>query len=107
MAFVCLECCKSFKREYDLLPKDYPVELKCPNCGGTTYNFGRHFKPPKSTDKKQWDKIRFLFENGFRFQKIRIDDSHQHTVPYPKTLTEAKEFIKKYKEYALKYTKET
>ena len=57
MAFACLECCKSFKRKYKLIPKEYPSELPCPNCGGISYNLGRHFKAPKKTDKKQWDKL--------------------------------------------------
>ena len=70
MAFTCLECCKSFKRPYELIQKEYPSKLPCRNCGGISYNLGRHFKAPKKTDKKQWNKIRFLIENGFRFQKI-------------------------------------
>ena len=98
----CLECCKSFKREYKLIPREYPSELPCPNCGGTAYNLGRHFKAPKKTDKKQWNKIQFLVKNGFRFQKIRIGSGDHDTVPYPDTLEEAKEFVIKYKDYAIK-----
>ena len=100
MAFACLECCKSFKREYEPKPNEYPSELPCPNCGGVAYNLGRHFKAPKKTDKKQWEKIRFLIENGFRFQKIRNGTRHHDTVSYPETLEEAKEFVVKYKDYA-------
>ena len=102
LAFACLECCKSFKREYKLIQKGYPSELYCPNCGGIAYNLGRHFKAPKKTDNKQWDKIRFLVKNGFRFQKIRIGTGHHDTVSYPETLEEAKEFVVKYKDYAIK-----
>lgn len=101
MAFACLECCKSFKREYKLLPIEYPKELPCPNCGGISYNLGRHFKAPKRTDKKQWVKIRFLVENGFRFQKIRVGPDHHDTVQYPETLEEAKEFVVKYRDHAI------
>ncbi len=101
MAFACLECCKSFKREYKLLPKDYPSELPCPECGGVSYNFGRHFKAPRKTDKKQWEKIRFLLEHGFRFQKVRTEKNSLESVPYPKTMAEAKEFVEKYNEFAL------
>ena len=101
MAFACLDCNKSFKREFNL-SKECPMELKCPNCGGIAYNYGRHFKAPKKTDKKQWEKISFLHEHGFRFQKIRIGSGHHEVVPYPETLEEAKEFVIKYKEYAFK-----
>jgi DNA-directed RNA polymerase subunit RPC12/RpoP len=101
MAFACLECHKSFKRAYNL-DKECPETLRCPNCGGTAYNFGRHFKAPKKTDKKQWEKIHFLFEHGFRVQKIRTDSGHHDTVAYPEKLEEAKNFVAKYKDYAIK-----
>ncbi|MCW8877835.1 MAG: hypothetical protein OQK04_06255 [Kangiellaceae bacterium] len=106
MAFACLDCCKSFKRESNVTPSEFPLELKCPNCGSVAHSFGRHFKAPKATDKKQWDKIRFLFEHGFRFQKIRIgkNQTHHDTVPYPETMEQAREFVMKYKDYAIKST---
>ena len=100
MSFACFDCCKSFKREYQIASGSYFDELKCPHCGGVAYNFGRHFKAPKSTDQKQWVKIRFLFDHGLRFQKIRVGSSHHSVVHYPKTLEEAKEFVVKYKDYA-------
>jgi len=100
MAFACFSCCKSFKRELDLA-EECPMMLRCPECGGSAHNFGRHFKAPKKLDKKQWDNIRFLFEHGFRFQKIRVNIDHHDTVPYPETLEEAKEFVVTYKDYAI------
>ncbi|MBW4533462.1 MAG: hypothetical protein KME09_05945 [Pleurocapsa minor HA4230-MV1] len=105
VSFACLKCCKSFKREYQIVSKNYFDTLKCPNCGDNAHNFGRHFKAPKSTDKKQWEKIRFLFDNGFIFQKIRIGSSHHDIVTYPKTLKDAKNFVIKYKKYALNQPK--
>jgi len=101
MAFACFDCCKSFKREF-VLTDGVPKELTCPNCGGISHNFGRHFKAPKITDKKQWSKVKFLFDNGFRFQKIRVGSGEKDVVPYPKTLEQAKEFVVKYKKYAIK-----
>ena len=92
-AFVCLECRKSFKRNCDTT--EYVNELTCPDCGKTAYNFGRNFHVPKMSDQQQWKKIKFLFDNGFSFQKVH-DESGQ-SVPYPKTLEEAKEFVNKYK----------
>ena len=101
MSFACFTCNKSFKREFNL-SQECPKVLKCPDCSGSAYNFGRHFKAPKKSDKKQWKKIHFLFEHGFRFQKIRSGSGHHDTVPYPDTLEQAKEFVLKYRKFALK-----
>ncbi|PLK47447.1 hypothetical protein C0V76_17495 [Uliginosibacterium sp. TH139] len=101
MAFACLSCCKSFKRELNL-SQECPAELPCPDCGGPAHNFGRHFKSPKRTDAKQWLKIRYLFSHGFRFQKIRVGPRHHDVVPYPETLEAAREFVEKYKAYAVR-----
>jgi hypothetical protein len=100
MAFACLRCCKSFKRHCEL-SAGIPEELPCPECGGLAHNFGRHFKAPKKTDVRQWEKVRFLFGHGFRFQKIRTGPGHHDTVAYPETLEEAKEFVVKYKQYSV------
>lgn len=100
MAFACLDCCKSFKREF-ILTERRPNELVCPECRGAAYNFGRHFKAPKKSDKKQWAKVRYLFDHGFRFQKIRLNPNSFDSVPYPETLSQAKEFVEKYKKFAI------
>ena len=76
-----------------------PQELPCAECGGPTHNLGRHFKAPRKSDLRQWEKIRFLLAHGFRFQKIRVN-SQDESVPYPETLDEAKEFVVKYRAYA-------
>ena len=101
MSFACLKCRKAFKRHCDSLPKDYPSELPCLECKDVSYNLGRNFKPPKKSDIKQWEKVAYLVEHGFRFQKIRTEPGSQDTVPYPKDLEESKEFVVKYKEYAI------
>ena len=88
-AFACLNCRKSFKRTYSEDSK------KCPHCGENAINLGRHFKPPKRSDDEQWEKVQFLIDNGFAFHKI-YDDNGEH-IPYPKTLSEAKEFVITYK----------
>ena len=44
----------------------------------------------------------FLFDHGFRFQKIRLNSLVDDTVEYPETLEQAKEFVIKYKDYAIK-----
>ena len=105
MSYACFECCKAFKREYKL--GSNVQELPCPQCGRSAYNLGRHFKPPKKKDTNQWEKVRFLVEHGFRFQKIRTGSGHQETVPYPETLEEAREFVVKYKDYAISNSKQS
>ena len=100
IAFACLQCCKSFKRDTDIT-KGFIKELKCPECGGVSYNVGRHFKAPKKTDTKQWNKVAYLIKHGFHFQKIYDQDHDGQSVPYPDTLQEAKKFVIKYKRYAI------
>jgi len=76
--------------------------MPCPECGQLSYNYGRHFKPPKKSDKKQWAKVRFLFEHGFRYQKIRNNpDDYYETEPYPDTLQQAKEFVIKFQVFSV------
>jgi DNA-directed RNA polymerase subunit RPC12/RpoP len=99
LSYACLDCRKSFKRLVNPLD-EVPEKLPCPDCGKPKINLGRHFKPPKKSDTKQWAKVKFLVEHGFRFQKIQVDSGHHDTVPYPESLEEAKEFVVKYKEFA-------
>ena len=74
--------------------------MTCPNCGADAVRLGRHFKPPKRSDDKQWAKVRFLWENGFRFQKICPEPNSIESIPYPRTLEEAKSFVLDYAEHA-------
>ncbi len=97
-SFACFKCQKAFKREVEI--GKIKKSLICPNCAGKAYNLGRHFKPPKKSDKQQWKKVKYLYENGFSFRKIWICDEKGRVienVTYPKTLHEAKEFVEKYK----------
>jgi hypothetical protein len=100
ISFACLRCCKSFKRAVDIT-QGWQRELPCPECGGSSYNVGRHFKPPNKSDKQQWEKVAYLLEHGFHFQKIHDQEHGGQNVPYPKTLKDAKEFVLKYKRYAI------
>ena len=51
-------------------------------------------------DWAQWAKVQFLWERGFRFQKIRVNPNSLESIPYPKTLKAAKSFVVDYAEYA-------
>jgi DNA-directed RNA polymerase subunit RPC12/RpoP len=89
--YACLECRKAFKRHDD----PDALTMKCPECGGTAHRTSRRFKPPKRSDLKQWQKVRFLLEHGFRFFTVR--DQSGRYMRYPSTLDEAREFVRKYR----------
>jgi hypothetical protein len=103
MSFVCFECKTSTMRYYNVSPAEYPKSSDCPVCGNVTINLGRNFKPPKKSDSAQWKKVKFLVDNGFVFQKIRVERNSMHSIPYPETLSEAKEFVVKYRKWAVKH----
>ncbi|GAB3030468.1 hypothetical protein GCM10027285_11360 [Oleiagrimonas citrea] len=98
ISYACLDCRKAFKRPVHL--QNMPEHAPCPECGGPMHDFGRHFKAPRQDDIKQWKKVRFLIEHGFRFQKIRTGPGHHDTVPYPDTLEEARTFVVTYRRFA-------
>ena len=54
----------------------------------------RKFKAPPASDLKQWAKVRFLADHGFRFGSIV--DAKGFRVPYPGTLQEAHIFVREY-----------
>ena len=99
LAYACTTCRRSFKRPGGAAA---PRERVCPHCGGTAKEMGRHFKAPRATDLDQWEKVRFLIENGFPFHRIYDKRRGGGIVAYPKTLTEAKGFVRKYSDYAIR-----
>ncbi|WP_074206395.1 hypothetical protein [Parasphingorhabdus marina] len=77
--YACFRCRKSFKRASRV-----EAVLPCPNCGGPSIGLTRKFKPPKSTDAKQWKKVEALVRHGFLFWSL--------SEPYPETLEEVPAF---------------
>jgi hypothetical protein len=55
----------------------------------------RRFKPPAKSDLAGWRKVEYLVHHGFYFQSFGF-------ARYPKTLAEAREFVKKYKQHAMR-----
>ena len=102
MSFVCLKCKTSNKRHFNSPPCDYPRTMTCPVCKEQAVNLGRNFKAPRKNDVAQWKKVEYLIEHGFNFQKIRLDSNSLKSIPYPRTLAEAKVFVVKYRQYAWK-----
>ena len=107
---VCLNCRKAFNISSDFTAH---VPEKCPECSGKLLMFNHKFKPPKQSDIQAWKVVAFLYEHGFYYQHIQKDlpDEILKNMPisdryveYPNSLSEAKEFINKYKNQARKRT---
>ena len=85
----CLHCRKSFKKPASTSPRT------CPECTGELTRLSRKFKAPKARDTAQWAKVKFLVEHGFLFYSVYEQaGAGEVRVPYPKTLEEAREFVK-------------
>lgn len=89
---VCLNCRIAFSSGMDY---NDVRESKCTQCNEQMILVNHKFKPPKKADVAGWKLVRFLVEEGFRFGGAY--DNDQVRVQYPKTLEEAKEFVKNHK----------
>jgi hypothetical protein len=91
-------------RHFDKAPCDCPDTMECPICNGVAINLGRHFKPPKKSDDAQRKKVKYLVDHGHVFRTIyeQSDCSGYYKISYPRSLAEAKEFVVKYKDKAVK-----
>ncbi|MES2430544.1 MAG: hypothetical protein V4556_06370 [Bacteroidota bacterium] len=103
---VCLECKATLNRSFNDSEQTYP----CPKCEKSMILLPSRFRPPKKNDDKKWETVRFLIENGFYYQHVyeRIVKytngiiSCEDFVTYPENIREAKEFVERYKEQAIK-----
>jgi hypothetical protein len=64
---------------------------------------GRKFHSPKSSNEKQWKKVRRLAELGFYFQSVyrATPEGGKRVAPYPKTLQEVEAFAQEFREQAV------
>lgn len=99
LPYVCIPCRRSFKRPGCFAP---PSRRPCPSCGAPAICLHHTFKVPPSSDVKQWAKVAFLIERGFRFIPI-WDARTQRKVRYPETLSEARRFAETWKEHATRH----
>ena len=72
VGYACLECRKDFKKHKYVQDKRgnwEPIEYEvvCPQCSSAMYKTGSAFKAPKVSDTKAWEKLKLLFESGYRF----------------------------------------
>ena len=85
---VCFRCRKSFKKPASASPR------VCPQCGDELVQLSRKFKAPRTRDSGQWEKVRFLVEQGFRFYSVyERTEIGEVRVNYPNTLAEARVFV--------------
>jgi DNA-directed RNA polymerase subunit RPC12/RpoP len=83
IAHACFVCRKSWKR-----PEGQ--EYACPECGNALALMGRTFRVPAKRQDDQWEKVRRLWEAGFRFWSYR---SFPDAERYPEHLRDVGDFI--------------
>lgn len=101
---VCLECKLTLNRPFD---SGSELTYPCPECGKSMTLLPHRFRPPKKSENKKWETIKFLIDNGFYFQHIYEKSetkngvtSYQNYVAYPDNLSDAQDFVIKYKSQA-------
>lgn len=105
--FVCLDCRKMFNQLPWFRRYSYPAKsfkAICPECGSEMKNAGHNFKPPRRNNIKQWRKVEWLLQRGYKWdytvERREVTQGLQHGLtlgecifngPYARTLREAKE----------------
>lgn len=92
IAHACFACRKSWKRTGD-------TEHGCPECGRPLALMGRSFRVPGKREEDQWEKLRRLWEAGFRFWSYR---SFPEAEPYPDNLREVDAWIARNAEHPMR-----
>ena len=102
---VCLDCHICLNRDFD---PGSELNYPCPECGKHMKLLPHRFRPPKKSDDKKWETVKYLIENGFNYQHIYKTvetkngvTSYENYAEYPENIRDAKEFVKKYKEQAI------
>ena len=103
---VCLEC---YRVENLRLGLTSPHLGKCPLCLNQMVFVNHSFRPPKKTNYKKWELVKFLVLEGFPFHHVYKEGKSEYYktesnnyVNYPKTLEEAKDWVLKYKDQRIK-----
>ena|SRR5690554_4754214 len=103
---LCLECRLTQNRPFD---SGSELTYTCPECGKPMILLPHRFRPPKKTDDKKWETVKYLIDNGFYYQhiykEIEIKNEvtlYQNYAAYPENIRDAKEFVEKYKNQARK-----
>lgn len=59
--WACFDCRKSFAKDVSETPR------KCPECTKPMIDMGAYFEPPRQLNKKRWEVMKVLADNGYRF----------------------------------------
>lgn len=59
--WACFDCRKSFAKEPSANGR------KCPECAELMIDMGAYFEPPRKLNKKRWEVMRVLADNGYKF----------------------------------------
>lgn len=102
---VCLECKVTLNRPFD---SGSELTYPCSECGKEMTLLPHRFRPPKKTEDKKWETVKFLIDNGFYYQHIYENVTKtvngfikfENLVNYPENIRDAKEFVEKYKSQA-------
>ena len=89
--YVCLRCRKCFSAGTDFTK--FQDKKRCPECSAPMVLLNERFKAPPKEDTAQWEIVRMVVDNGFNYQTLYDPDSGKR-IPYPRTKTEAEEFIR-------------
>ena len=89
--YVCLHCRKCFSAGTDFTK--FQDKKRCPECSAPMVLLNERFKAPPKEDTAQWEIVRMVVDNGFNYQTLYDPDSGERIL-YPRTKTEAEEFIR-------------
>jgi predicted RNA-binding Zn-ribbon protein involved in translation (DUF1610 family) len=98
---VCLSCRKAFNVSFSNTDS---IDRKCPQCAESMVFLDHKFRPPAQTNVNEWQVVKFLFEKGFIYQHVyeKYERSgYSVYVPYPRKMTEAENFVEKYKDQSI------
>ncbi len=90
---VCINCQKAYNMGMN---HEDIREGNCPECGMKMIPVSHRFRPPKKTENKKWEVVKYYLSNGFFYHHIK-DPGCNSWVPYPEDMRGAKEFVKKYR----------
>jgi hypothetical protein len=103
---VCIECRRSLNRPLDTGSGRLYL---CSACGKPMTLLSHRFRPPKKNDDKKWETVKYLIENGFRYDhvytKVDVDNgatNYETYAQYPDNMRDAKEFVARFKEQVTK-----
>jgi hypothetical protein len=85
IAHACFDCCKSWKRSEDR-------QHHCPECNEPLAMIGRSFRALANRKLDPWEKVRRLWQAGFRFWSYR---SYPDAERYPDDVREVDSFIRR------------